>query len=82
VGHDRSRGKKSRNVQVVSAGVRDGNVVPGVILGVNFARVGKAGFFFDWQRIQFGSEHDRRAGAVLKDGNEASAADVFGDVVT
>jgi len=48
---------------------------------MDFAGVGEAGFFFDGKGVEFGAEHDGRAGSVLEDGDNAGAADCFGDFV-
>jgi len=37
----------------------------------------EAGFFLDGKGVEFGAEHDGRAGSVLEDGDNAGAADCF-----
>ena len=79
--HDGGGADDRGHVQVVTAGVHDGNVAPGVVFGMNFAGVGKAGFFFDGKGIEFGAQHDRRARPIFQDGDNAGASDVLGDVI-
>jgi hypothetical protein len=68
-------------VEIVATGMHYGDVVSGVVFGMDFAGVGEAGFFFDGKGVEFGAEHDGRAGSVLEDGDNAGAADCFGDFV-
>ncbi len=77
VRHDRGRADDRCHVQVVSAGVHHRNIVSGVIFGVNLTRVRKPGLLFHRQRVQFRSKHHRRARAVLQDGHNPRASDVF-----
>ncbi len=79
--HDLGRAQNRRHVQIVSAGVHHRDVASGVVFGAHLAGVGQAGLFFHRKRVQFGAQHDGRAGAVLQDRDDAGAAHVFGDVI-
>ncbi len=68
-------------MHIVPAGVHDGNVAACIILGADLAGIGEACFFLDRKRVEFGAQHDRRAGAIFQDGDNACAADAFRDVV-
>jgi hypothetical protein len=63
------------------AGVRYRDVVPSVVLGVDFARVGQAGFLFDGQCIQLRTQHNGWALSVLEDGYDPGAANVLGHLI-
>jgi len=69
-------------MQVMSAGVHDGDVTSCVVFGANFTGVGETGFFFDGKRVKFGPQHYSPAGAVLEDGDNPRTAYVFGDFVS
>jgi len=81
VGHDVGGRDQRGHVEIVATGMHYGDVVSGVVFGMDFAGVGEAGFFFDGKGVEFGAEHDGRAGSVLEDGDNAGAADCFGDFV-
>jgi hypothetical protein len=51
------------------------------VFGADFAGVRKASLFFDRKCVQFGAEHNGWAAAVLEDGNNPGAADIFSDLV-
>jgi hypothetical protein len=55
--------------------------VPSVVLGVDFARVGQAGFLFDWERVQLRTQHNGWALSVLEDGYDPGAANVLGHLI-
>ncbi len=63
------------HVQVVTAGVHDGHRRPGEILRDHRARERNAGLLRHGQRIELGSKHDRRAGTVSQETDNAGAAD-------
>jgi hypothetical protein len=69
------------HVQIVSAGVHDGNIVAGVVVRMNFAGVGQTRFFFDGQGIEFSTKQDGGSRSVFHDGDNSRAAYMFGDVV-
>ena len=82
VRHDLGCTQNCRHVQIVPAGVHHRNVATGVVCGAHFAGVGKAGFFFDGERIQFGAQHDGRARSVLEYGHYSGAAHPLGDLIS
>ena len=75
-------------VDVVPAGVHDGNGLAGAVFHGDVAGVGDAGFFGDGERVHVGADHERGTGAVFQDGDDAVglgavriAADAVGDGV-
>ena len=68
-------------MDVVPAGVHDGDIASRVVFGTDFAGVGQAGLFLNRKRVELGAKHHGRAGAVLEDGNNSSSADMFGNVI-
>ena len=58
-----------------------GNIVSRVVRGVNFARVGKPGLFFDRKRVELGTQQNRRAHSVLQDRHDSGTPDVFRNVI-
>ena len=77
--HDGGSAIPGGHVEIVSARVHDEDFVAFGVFCLDFAGVGQAGFFFDGKGIEFGAEHDDGARAVLEDGDDTGAADVFGD---
>ena len=49
---------------------------------MDFTRIRKPGLLFDGKRVQFRAQHDGRAGAVLENRDDSSAADSFGHFVS
>jgi hypothetical protein len=70
------RSHPARHVNVVTATVGH-ECFPSLPCGLVTARVGKAGFLFHRQRIEFGAHHDGGAIAVLVDRNQPGLADVL-----
>ena len=68
-------------MEIVTAGVHDGDVASGVVFGVHFAGVGKTSFLFYGKGVEFSAKHDGGAGAIFQNGDYASAADSFGDFI-
>jgi hypothetical protein len=61
--HPRDPDQRS-HVEIMAAGVHDGNFIAGVVLGDHGAGIGQAGLFLDWQRVHVGADQHRRATAV------------------
>ena len=70
-----------RHVQVVPAGVHDGDVPSRIVLGADLAGIREAGLFFDRKGIKFGAQHHGRPGAVFQDSDHPGPAHVFGNAV-
>ena len=88
VGNFARGAEQHRHVDVVAAGVHDADVLALGIGGANGGRVVEAGLFFDGKRVHIAADEETRAGAVLKDGDDAVClrsvfvfADAFGDGV-
>ncbi len=79
VAHERGGADQAGHVNVVPAGVHDGNVVAGGVFGDDVARVGQAGVFVHRKSVEFGAQHDHWAVAVLQDADNAGATDSGGD---
>ena len=62
-------------------GVHDGHIAAEIVFCAYSAGIGEACCFFDRKYIEFSAKHDSGASAVLKYGNNAGAADPFGNVV-
>src|SRR5580704_288914 len=63
-----------RHVEIVSASVHHRDLSAAVIMGSDMARVSQAGFLRDGQSVEFGAQHDDRAGAILENTDDARAA--------
>jgi hypothetical protein len=68
-------------VHVVSAGVHDRNLDPGVVLHTDLARVGESRLLLDGKSVHVGADEDGGALAVLHHGDDSEAADFFRHVV-
>jgi hypothetical protein len=76
------------DVDVVAAGVHDADFLTRRVLCLYSTGVGDAGFLDDGKRVEIGADEQRRAVAVLEDGDDSEGlaavgifADVFGDGV-
>ncbi len=69
----------ARHVDVVAAAMRHKRLaaLPGRLV---VACIGKAGFLFHRQRIEFGTHHDGGTVAILVDRDQAGLADLLGDL--
>ena len=66
-----SGAEEDGHVDVVPAGVHDSDVLALSIGGVNGRGVVEAGLLFDGERVHVAADEKARAGAVLKDGDDA-----------
>ncbi len=72
------------DVEVVSAGVHDSDLLVGVVFCGDGAGVGEAGLFGDGERVELGAQEEARARAVGEDGHDAvggGAVGIFADVL-
>ncbi len=63
-------------MQVVAAGVHDAGVAAVGVLHGGARGVDQPGIFDDRQRVEIGPQHERGAGAVFQNADDAVAADV------
>jgi len=75
------RADPARHVNVVAAAMGHKSVLP-VPVGLVAACIGKAGFLFHRQRVEFSTHHVSGAVAVLVDGGKPGPADLLGDLET
>ena len=67
------RAQHVRNVNVVATGVHHADVLAGVVLRLDRARVGQAGLLFHRQRVKIGAHQNGRTVAVLHHRDHAIA---------
>jgi hypothetical protein len=81
--HEQSGGPDTnRHVEVVSASVHHRHFDAAIIVCCDVTRILQPSFLWDGQSIEFGTQHDYRAGAVLKNADHTGAADSSRDVVS
>ena len=68
---------EDRHVQIVTAGLHDGDVFAREIGHARGAGVGDAGFFEDGQAVEIGAHKQRGAGPVFEDADDAVTAKFF-----
>ena len=73
---------EDRHVQIVTAGLHDGDVFAREIGDARGAGVGDAGFFQDGQAVEIRANKQRGAGAVFEDADDAVTAKFFRDFET
>jgi hypothetical protein len=80
-GHGAGDADDAGDVDVVSAGVHDGDGFALWVGGGGGGGVGGVGLFLDGQGVEVGADEEGFAGAVFQDGDDAVDADFFGDFV-
>mmetsp|Transcript_6684 Transcript_6684/g.27966 ORF Transcript_6684/g.27966 Transcript_6684/m.27966 type:complete len:537 (-) Transcript_6684:250-1860(-) len=75
--HGARRAHPGGHVHIVAAAVGD-EALAAVGHGLGAARIGQAGLFFHGQRVEFGTNHNGGAGAVLEDRDQPGLADALG----
>ena len=72
---------QSRHVDVMPAGVHHAYVATTIVFRADLAGIQQSGLFFNRQRVKLGAQHHRWARTILKDGDDAGPAHVFGDLI-
>ena len=73
------RSDPARHVDVMAAAMGHKRL-PAVPAGLVAAGIGKAGFLFHRQRVEFGAHHDGGAIAIFIDGDQPGLAYLLGDI--
>ena len=79
VGQPSGRADEAGHVDVVAAGVHHADVAPGLVAGLDLARIRQTRFLDDRQRVHVGADQHHRAVAVLEDADDPELADVRRD---